>query len=153
MPLRSIVGHRHVVDLLARAVARESLPPSLILSGPEGVGKRRVALALAQALNCTWRVANESGIRSRDSGAAPDPSFDACGKFGPCRRIEKGSFPDVMVVDEDGVHPEVLDVEVKPNSTIIPVEVIREVIKTAREPGRWSARPTAKPWPLSGRRL
>jgi len=155
MPFRSIVGHQHVVDLLARAVARDSLPPSLILSGPEGVGKRRVALALAQAVNCLRPVTSETGIRSQESGIrsqesgirsresgirsqepggrSPEPGArkDACGECAVCRRIERGIHPDVLVVDERGVHPEVLDVEVKEGSAVIPVEVARQVSKVA----------------------
>ena len=55
MPFRDIAGHAHVCELLARAAARESLPPSLIFAGPEGVGKRMTAVALAQVLNCLLR--------------------------------------------------------------------------------------------------
>ena len=50
MPFRDVIGHRRLVALLARAVHRESLPPSLILSGPDAIGKRLVASATAQAL-------------------------------------------------------------------------------------------------------
>jgi DNA polymerase-3 subunit delta' len=53
MPFRDVLGHRRLLGVLARSVQRGSLPPSLILAGPNGVGKRRVAVALAQALNCT----------------------------------------------------------------------------------------------------
>ena len=52
MPFRDVLGHRRLLGVLARSVHRGSLPPSLILAGPSGVGKRRVAVALAQALNC-----------------------------------------------------------------------------------------------------
>ena len=53
MPFRHIVGHRRLVALLSRSIARDTLPPSLILSGPAGVGKRLAgALSIAQALNC-----------------------------------------------------------------------------------------------------
>ncbi len=52
MAFREVVGHRRLLSLLARAIARDSLTPSLILSGPEGVGKRLTAIAIAQALNC-----------------------------------------------------------------------------------------------------
>ena len=52
MPFRDVVGHARLVSLLSRAVARDTLPPSLILAGPAGVGKRRVAAAVAAALNC-----------------------------------------------------------------------------------------------------
>ena len=37
---------------LPARLTRQSLPPSLIFAGPEGVGKRTAALALAQVLNC-----------------------------------------------------------------------------------------------------
>ena len=49
MPFRDVVGHARLVSLLSRAVARNTLPPSLILAGPAGVGKRRVAVAVAAA--------------------------------------------------------------------------------------------------------
>ncbi len=89
MPFRSVVGHHHVLALLARAVARHSLPPSLILSGPEGVGKHRVAVALAEALNCLDPVRE---------GQASRLAIDACGVCAACRRIERGIFPDVFTV-------------------------------------------------------
>jgi DNA polymerase-3 subunit delta' len=83
MPLRSIIGHAPVIELLTTAVARDRVPQSLLLAGPEGVGKRAVAVALAQAVNCP----------RRDGG-------DACGTCAICRRIERGQFPDVTVVDK-----------------------------------------------------
>ena len=52
MPFRDLAGHRHVLDLTARAAARGSLPPSLIFAGPDGVGKRLAAISLAQFFNC-----------------------------------------------------------------------------------------------------
>ena len=52
MAFREIVGHRRLLSLLSQAIGRQSLTPSLILSGPEGVGKRLTALSIAQELNC-----------------------------------------------------------------------------------------------------
>jgi len=79
MAFREIVGHRRLLGLLSQAIARGSLTPSLILSGPEGVGKRLTAVAVAQALNCV----------------APLP-HDACGECAACRRIVRGAHPDVQ---------------------------------------------------------
>ena len=81
MAFKEIVGHRRVLDLLARAIANNTLTPSLILSGPEGVGKRQVAIAIAQALNCT----------------ASTPG--GCGTCAACRRIVRGTHPDVHVIE------------------------------------------------------
>ncbi len=122
MPFRSIVGHHHVLALLARAVARESLPPSLILSGQEGVGKHRAAVALAQVVNCLKPVPGER---------ATHLAVDACGVCAACRRIARGIHPDVVAADEKGVHPEVVDVDVKETSAIIPVDVARKLIRLA----------------------
>jgi DNA polymerase III subunit delta' len=89
MPFRSLVGHRRLTGLLARAASRGALPPSLIFEGPAGVGKRRVAVALAQLLNCSSPVAASPGHAD-----APD----ACGECASCRRIARGVHADVLVV-------------------------------------------------------
>src|SRR6476660_3233068 len=81
MPFRTIVGHRRILALLSRSIEGASLPPSLIFSGPEGVGKGRVAQAVAQALNCT----------------NPVPG-DACGECATCKRIARGVHGDVLSV-------------------------------------------------------
>ena len=52
MPFRDITGHRRLLDLLARSVERNSLPPSLILEG-QAAATGATAIAVAQVLNCT----------------------------------------------------------------------------------------------------
>jgi DNA polymerase-3 subunit delta' len=88
MGFRAITGHRPLLVLLARATARGSLPPSLIFSGPDGVGKRMAASALAQALNCEQPVMWPDG-----SG------LSGCGECSACRRIARGVHADVLVVE------------------------------------------------------
>ena len=46
MPFSAIVGHANLVQILRRAVASRRVPQSLLFAGPDGVGKRAVALAL-----------------------------------------------------------------------------------------------------------
>jgi len=48
MPFRDVIGHRRIVALLARSVANESLPPSLVFAGPDVASMRQIATALAQ---------------------------------------------------------------------------------------------------------
>ncbi|MFN7981872.1 MAG: DNA polymerase III subunit delta' [Vicinamibacterales bacterium] len=91
MPFRHIVGHRRLVALLSRSIARDTLPPSLILSGPAGVGKRLAALSIAQALNC------RTPIRSAD--AESPEQCDACGECPACTRIARGVHPDVVFLE------------------------------------------------------
>ncbi len=54
-PARTIIplfGHEELRERLLRAVRAGSLPQSLLLHGPQGVGKQRLALLVAQALLC-----------------------------------------------------------------------------------------------------
>ena len=88
VPFRDIVGHRGVTTRIARAIARDTFPPSVILTGPEGVGKRLAAMATAEATNC-------AEPRTDDAGFA----IDACGACSVCRRIGRAVFPDVVVVE------------------------------------------------------
>jgi DNA polymerase-3 subunit delta' len=85
VPFRDLLGHRAQLTLLARAVSRGALPQSLLFTGPEGVGKRLVAVALAQRLNCLT-VPPET------------PDGDACGTCSACRRIGQGTHPDVVTI-------------------------------------------------------
>ena len=89
MPFRDVVagrGHRRLAALLARSVARDTLPPSLVFSGPASPDMRESALAVAQALNCLAPV-----------GKGDDR--DACGTCAACTRIARGVHPDVLVVE------------------------------------------------------
>jgi DNA polymerase-3 subunit delta' len=91
MPFRDILGHPRLVGLLARSVRDGTLPPSLIFSGPNGIGKRLAAISTAQALNCT---------APREASGPPIHSIpvDACGVCPACTRIARGVHPDVMLV-------------------------------------------------------
>ena len=85
MPFSAIIGHRPVIDLLRETVRRARVPQSLLFAGPDGVGKRTTALALAQAVNCPNR---------RDG--------DACGTCSTCDRIARGVHSDVTFIDTAG---------------------------------------------------
>ncbi len=85
MPFRDLTGHAQVLELLSRAAVRGTLPPSLIFDGPEGVGKRKAALALAQLLNCTAAATTSSG--------------DSCGECPSCKRIARGVHADVVLLE------------------------------------------------------
>jgi DNA polymerase-3 subunit delta' len=87
VPFCTIVGHRRQLSLLARAIARDSMPPAILIAGPAGVGKRLAAVAAAQALNCLQPQSSSEFER------------DACGRCASCRRIARGVHPDVIVVE------------------------------------------------------
>jgi DNA polymerase-3 subunit delta' len=90
MPFRDLIGHRRLIGLLGRSVRRDSLPPSLIFSGPRGVGKRLAAVATAQALNC---------IAPLHSDSPDNLELDACGVCAACTRIARNVHPDILMVE------------------------------------------------------
>jgi DNA polymerase III subunit delta' len=94
MPFRAIAGHRALVQLLTRAIARDTLPQSLVFAGPDGVGKRFAAISVAQTLNCP----NVAAVDESPSGPL---AIDACGQCPVCRRIASGVHPDVIVLASD----------------------------------------------------
>ncbi len=76
-----VIGHPVAVEILRRAALSGHPSHAYLLAGPEGVGRRTLALAFAQALAC----------------AAP-PAARPCGDCSACRRIARGIYPDVTLV-------------------------------------------------------
>ncbi|HVG86231.1 MAG TPA: DNA polymerase III subunit [Vicinamibacterales bacterium] len=103
MTFQSVVGHRRITHLLAGAISRNTLPPTLLFAGPAGVGKWQVAVASAQALNCLAPVHPSPADRLADGTAGPDEGLavDACGTCRSCERIARGLHVDVLAVTPD----------------------------------------------------
>lgn len=82
--MRDVIGHRRLLDRLAARAARGEVAHAYGLFGPRSVGKRTVALRLAQTLECEARVPG------------------GCGACLSCRKIERGIHPDVRLVARAG---------------------------------------------------
>jgi DNA polymerase-3 subunit delta' len=88
-----MLGHEWAVDMLHQHVARGDVRHAYLFCGPPGLGRRTLALRLAQALNCTKPIA--VGI--------------PCGVCRDCKQIEAMQHPDMNViqsVDGDGLPKE-----------------------------------------------
>jgi DNA polymerase III delta' subunit len=81
MAFKDIAGNSRVKKILKLALERDRVPNSLLLCGPEGIGKRQMALTLAKALNCL------------------EMAGDSCDRCPSCRAIDEGRFPDVMEME------------------------------------------------------
>jgi DNA polymerase-3 subunit delta' len=77
MGLREIYGHEALLSRLGGALASSRFPQAALFVGPQGVGKQRIALWVAQGLLC------EQGP------GAP------CGTCGPCHRVMGLKHPDL----------------------------------------------------------
>lgn len=78
MPLAPLVGHRALRERLAQAITVGRLPQVLLLTGPRGGGKQRLALWIAQRLVC-------------HAGGGTEP----CGACPACRKVLGLAHPDV----------------------------------------------------------
>ena len=77
MPLLPLHGHAALVARFNDALERNALPGSILLHGPAGIGKQRLALWLGQRIVC--------------SGSQPRP----CGTCQHCRYALAGTHPDI----------------------------------------------------------
>lgn len=83
-----ITGHKWAAGMLRQHIAGGNLRHAYLFSGPNGVGRRTLALRFAQAVNCTQ----------------PPATGDACGKCTACKQIEQMQYPDLSIVrpEEEG---------------------------------------------------
>lgn len=75
------IGNARQVGWLERAIALGQTSHAYLFTGPEQIGKRTLAFAFAQAIQCEKRTPG--------SGAA-------CGECIACRKAEHGNHPDIL---------------------------------------------------------
>jgi len=84
MSIPVLYGHEGIRSRLVGVIASGRLPQALLLEGPRGVGKQRLALWLAQALMC------ENPGKGRGTGKG-----EPCGQCQHCKLVLNLSHPDV----------------------------------------------------------
>ncbi len=79
-----IIGHKRPLRILERMIREGRIPHALLFEGPEGIGKKKVALWFLEALNCR---------------KAPG---EGCGRCEQCERIQRLSHPDLYLLTPEG---------------------------------------------------
>jgi DNA polymerase-3 subunit delta' len=95
----NILGHDWAVEMLQQHAARGEVRHAYLFCGPPGLGRRTLALRLAQALNCT----------------SPSAPGVPCRQCRDCRQIESMTHPDMNVIQAEA------------EGDILKVDRIREV--------------------------
>lgn len=80
-----LVGHQWAVHLLQGHLVKKAMRHAYLFTGPDGVGRRTLALRFVQAMNCP-------------SPLVPGQPCRACRT---CRQIEEMQFPDLVVTTTD----------------------------------------------------
>lgn len=87
MQFSEIKGQETAIHILQCAIQNQHIAHAYLFTGPEGVGKKKAALALAQYLNCE---------------AADPRTFSSCQRCPSCVQAAAGSHPDIMLLEPDG---------------------------------------------------
>jgi DNA polymerase-3 subunit delta' len=82
MTFSQILGHERQKDILRRAIDSGRLAHAYLFEGPEGIGKRLMALALIRAVFC------QDGT--------------GCGDCSACRKVDHHNHPDLHILEADG---------------------------------------------------
>ena len=80
-----LIGNEWAVQMLKQHLSHDSIRHAYLFSGPPGLGRRTLALRLAQALNCPQPVA----------------PAESCGKCKTCQQIERMQYPDLAVIQAE----------------------------------------------------
>lgn len=88
----NIHGHDWALNLLHTHAAGDKLRHAYLFTGPEGVGRRTLALCFAQALNCS----------------DPPAPGEFCGSCRQCRQTQSMVHPDMSILVPEEDHREIL---------------------------------------------
>lgn len=80
--IESVIGHEIEIEKLMHLKQVGRWPHAMMFVGPSGIGKKKLALAFAQALVC-------------------EESVEGCGVCGPCLRIEKKQSESLIIIEPD----------------------------------------------------
>jgi DNA polymerase-3 subunit delta' len=80
-----IIGHQWAAQLLRGHIIHDTLRHAYLITGPEGVGRRTLAVRFTQALNCP----------------SPKAQGTPCGTCHTCQRIERMQHPDLLIVESE----------------------------------------------------
>jgi DNA polymerase-3 subunit delta' len=87
MSFKDVLGHNRSIELLKRAIRGNKLAHSYLFLGNEGIGKKRVAIQFAKAINCLTEEVEKG---------------DACDHCSSCKKIDHLLHPDLLIVEPEG---------------------------------------------------
>ena len=117
---KDIIGHRQVIEHLENAMKLDKVSHAYILNGEKGSGKKLLAFAFAQTVQC-------------ESGKA-----EACGECRSCKQAEGGNHPDIIRITHekpnsigvDEIREQLVnDIQIKPYSSRYKIYIVPEAEK------------------------
>jgi DNA polymerase-3 subunit delta' len=114
--INEVLGQDKAKAMLRRAVGGGRLAHAYLFRGPSGVGKKTLARAFGNYLNCL----------------EPRPEQDACGHCRSCRKLRSGNHPDRLLIEQDGAAIKIAQIrELKHALTFPPLEAQLRIVLLA----------------------
>jgi DNA polymerase-3 subunit delta' len=111
--INDILGQEKAKTMLRRAAGGGRLAHAYLFRGPSGVGKKSLARAFGNYLNCL----------------EPVPEQDACGHCRSCRKLRSGNHPDRLLIEPDGAAIKIAQIrELKRALTFPPLEARLRIV-------------------------
>lgn len=141
MSFADIKHQPHAVRSIQRAFRRDRLHHAYLFHGPDGVGKEKLAAALAQLLLC-GRPIDEAAAGDDSEAAGAGVRRCGCGRCDDCRSVLAGTHPDLHIIHRqlNREHP---DPSVRKRKGLdIGVDVLRHFVieKVGKTPMRGRAK-------------
>lgn len=85
--MKSIVGHKSQIENIRKTLEAKRMPHAFLFTGPEGIGKKSIAIEILKSSACVKTRGNTIGY---------------CGKCSGCIKFESSSHPDMFFIQPDG---------------------------------------------------
>lgn len=111
--INTVLGQEKAKNMLRRAAGGGRLAHAYLFRGPSGVGKKSLARAFGNYLNCLEPLAEQ----------------DACGHCRSCRKLKSGNHPDRLLIEPDGAAIKIGQIrELKRALTFPPLEARLRIV-------------------------
>ncbi|MBI5207244.1 MAG: DNA polymerase III subunit delta' [Candidatus Firestonebacteria bacterium] len=122
MPFSNVIYHKNAIKILSSSLKNNTVAHSYLFAGPNGIGKKLLAIEFAKALNC---------LNKKD---------DSCTECLSCKKIAENNHTDVRIIStkDDNIKIEIIreigkDVVLKPFEGRKKVYIIDDAEKMMQE--------------------
>ena len=121
-----VKGHDLIQNQLCQALKKDRLPHAILFSGPTGVGKKKLAWALAKVILCEaspsskdeetlFLLNNKENLNQTNSLFELSDQFQACESCFSCRSITKKESADVLEIKPETLQIRLQDLKAIPS--------------------------------------
>ncbi|MCX5778890.1 MAG: DNA polymerase III subunit delta' [Elusimicrobia bacterium] len=133
MSFKSIINQKKAKDIIAGQILSGKIPHAYLFLGPDGVGRKKMALELAKTLNC-HHPNTPIALGTSPAAVLTEP----CDHCLSCKKIDTATHPDVQTIDfEWQARRENKELEKQRSIKIETIRAVQHEISLKPTEGRW----------------